>query len=158
MARKSKTGARSAWALLARITIALVLSGVAGQHRPAAAQTEGPQKNDSTPLVIQGRIIAIQGNLLTLKTPDVYPGGKGLRPQWVMSGPRFKIDVSHAKVFLADGRRIDKRPLAVGDRVLVVLKIPKEESSGPSALEQIYSASVVERLVVADTVTLEGSF
>ena len=143
--------------MLKRIMLVLLLlSGAAGRNVPAA-QTEVQPKNDlSAPLVVQGRVIATEINgLVTLKTPDVYPGGKGLRPQWVMSGPRFKIDVSHARMFYPDGRRADKRPLAVGDRVVVVLKEPNGEPSTPGALELIYSASIVERLVAGDRVTLD---
>lgn len=127
--------------------IVLLLAASVGGN-VLAAQTEVQPKNDSyTPFVIQGRIITVSADFVTLKTPDVYPSGKGLRPQWLMSGPTFKIDVSHAKVFFSDGKRIDNRPLAIGDRVVMILKRPSSQSSLPSAREQTYSASVIERLI-----------
>ena len=55
----------------------------------------------------------------TVKTPDGYPGGPGMHAQFVTAGPAFTVDISHARVLLPDGRQTDKRPLAVGDRVLM---------------------------------------
>ena len=101
----------------------------------------------SEPIVIQGRITAIQDELVTVKTPDGYPGGgPGVHAQFVTAGPAFKVDISRARVLLPDGKQPDKLPLAIGDRVLIVL-------SGPtSGVDQSYSASIIERLVQGDKV------
>jgi predicted secreted protein len=56
---------------------------------------------------------------------------------------------------LPDGRRPDTQALAVGDRVLMVLSAPDSASNAPNIpanLNQTYSASIVERLVVGDKV------
>lgn len=128
--------------------IVLLLAASVGGNVLAAQTGVQPKSDSCTIFVIQGRITAVAADLVTLKTPDVYPTGKGLRPQWLMSGPTFKIDVSRAKVFFPDGKRIDKRPLAVGDRVVMILKGPSSQSSLPSARERTYSASIIERLMV----------
>ena len=58
---------------------------------------------------------------MTVKTPDGYPGGPGVHAQFVTAGPTFRVDVSRARVLLPDGKQADELPLAVGDRVLMVL-------------------------------------
>jgi hypothetical protein len=112
-------------------------------HRPPAS---------SEPLVIQGRITGIQGTLVTVKTPDGYPGGPGSHAQFVTSGPIFRVDVSRAHVVLPDGKQTDKLPLAVGDRVLMVLTGPDAGSAEPGSVGPTYSASIVERVVQGDKI------
>lgn len=104
------------------------------------------------PLVIQGRITGIQGAVVTVKTPDGYPGGPGGHAQFVIAGPTFRVDVSRARVLLPDGKETDKLPLAVGDRVLMVLTVPVR-SPEPSIVSRTYSASIVERVVQGDKIT-----
>jgi len=61
-----------------------------------------------------------------------------------------------ARALLSDGRRPDPLPLAVGDRVLMVLSAPdcgSNAPNGPANINPTYSASIVERLVVGDKVT-----
>jgi hypothetical protein len=115
-----------------------------GDRQPAASEVT----------VIQGRITAIQAALITLKMPDDYPGAPGGHPQFVTAGPTCRVDVSRARFLLSDGTRADKKPLAVGDRVLVVL-------SGPVSLQPLpgnptvgppYLASIVERVVQSDKI------
>ena len=105
------------------------------------------------PLVIQGRITGIQGAVVTVKTPDGYPGGPGGHAQFVIAGPTFRVDVSRARVLLPDGKETDKLPLAVGDRVLMVLTVPESRSPEPSIVSRTYSASIVERVVQGDKIT-----
>lgn len=147
---------RSIYALLAATIFLSALSSMMGHEARAnpQAQTQ-PEPAPSEPLVMQGRIAAIEGAIVTVKTPDGYPGGPGGHPEIVLAGPTFKADVSHARVLLPDGRRADTQPLAVGDRVLIVLS---SSDSGPPApnnfvnINRIYTASLVERLVVGDKV------
>ncbi len=97
-------------------------------------------------LVIQGRITAIKGALVTVKTPDGYPGGgPGGHALFVKAGPTYKVEVSGARILLADGKQADKQPLAVGDRVLMVLSEPD--------VNQTYVASLIERIVEGDKMT-----
>jgi len=106
-------------------------------------------------LVIQGRITAIEGQIVTLKAPDSYPGGAGVHAQFVIAGPTFRVDVSRARVLLFDGKQADKLPLAVGDRVLMVLSGADTESiapASPSNASHTYFASIVERIVQSDKI------
>jgi hypothetical protein len=153
-----RTRTRKMSARLAAAILVMGLCGVKAQEVPAGSQTPLHRKSDSgAPLVIQGRISTIQGALVTVKTPDAYPGGgPGVHAQLVLAGPSFKADVSRARVLLPDGRGADTQPLAVGDRVLMVLKAPPDSGSlapsTPANVNQTYLASIVERLVVGDKV------
>lgn len=104
----------------------------------------------SEPLLIQGRITALQGALLTVKTPDGYPGGQGAHALFVTAGPSFQIDVSHARILLADGKKIDKQPLAVGDRVVVLVSEPASPPPAAPGVNRAYAASIIERVVQGD--------
>jgi hypothetical protein len=125
------------------------MCGVMGREFRADSQT---QVHRSEPLVIQGRITGIQGALVTVKTPDGFPGGPGGHAQFVTAGPIFRVDVSRARVLLPDGKQIDKLPLAVGDRVLMVLTGPDLGSAEPGSVSLTYSASIVERVVQGDKI------
>lgn len=141
---------------LAASMLLLVLCNVNARDVPADSQTQShPKPVASGPLVIQGRITAIQDALATVKTPDGYPGGPGIHAQLVIVGPTFKVDVSRARVSLPDGRQADTLPLAVGDRVLVVLSGPRSGSPEPSVpgnLNQTYFASIIERIAGSDKI------
>jgi len=107
----------------------------------------------SEPLVIQGRITTMQGSVVTVKTPDGYPGGPGIHAQVVVAGPTFRVDISRARVLLPDGKQADAAPLAVGNRVVMVLSGPTSGSpapNGPGNVSQIFFASIVERIVDSD--------
>jgi hypothetical protein len=98
----------------------------------------------------------MQGNLVTVKTPDGYPGGPGVHPQFVTAGPSFKVDVSRGRVLFPDGQQADQRPLAVGDRLLLVLtgsQLDMASNSSARDMNRIYSASIIERIVQTDTIT-----
>lgn len=118
--------------------------------RARASQLGVEQQTTSS--VIQGRITEIQGSLVTVKTPDGYPGGPGVHAQFVTAGPTFRIDVSGARLLLPDGRRADKVPLAVGDHVVAVLTGPNSGSPLPGSASQTYSASIVERVIKGDKI------
>ena len=104
------------------------------------------------PSVIQGRLTGMQGNLVTVKTPDGYPGGPGGHAQFVIAGPTFRVDVSRARVLLPDGRQADRVPLAVGDRVLMVLTGPPSGPPVPGNVSFTYYASIVERVIQSDKI------
>lgn len=147
---------RSIYALLAATILLSALSSLMGHEARAnpQAQTQ-PEPAASEPLVIQGRIAAIEGAIVTVKTPEGFPGARGVHSQYVTAGPTFRIDISRARVLLPDGRQVDKVPLAVDDRVLMVLSEPASGSPAPGsspAVTQTYSASIVERVVTSDKV------
>jgi hypothetical protein len=133
-----------------------LLGSVKGSEVPAEAQTQVyGQPLFSDPLVIQGRITTIQGALVTVKAPDGYPGGPGIHAQFVTAGPTFKVDVSGARVLLPDGKQPDKLPLAVGDRVLMVLREPGSGSPEPGKagnINRTYFASIIERIATSDKI------
>ena len=148
---------RKLYAMLAATVLLTALGSAKGREVRADSQTQiDRQPASSEPLVIQGRIAAIQGANVTVKTPDAYPGGgPGAHAQFVVAGPTFKVDVSRARVLLPDGKQVDRRPLAVGDGVLMVLSGPDSESpapGGPRSLDQIYFASIIERIVQGDKI------
>lgn len=116
----------------------------------AGSQNQIDQQAASGSIVIQGRITAIEGTLVTVKLPNGYPGGKGGHAQFVTAGPVFRVDISHARVLLPDGKQTDKQPLVIGDRVLMVLSGPA--SAEPGNVSSTYSASIVERVVQDDKI------
>lgn len=148
---------RKVCGLLAAAMLLTALGSAEGREIQTDSQPQvHRQRASAEPYVIQGRITGIQGNLVTVKTPDGYPGGPGGHAQFVTAGPSFKVDVSRARVLFPDGKQADQRPLAVGDRVLVVLTAPESESPSSSSsrdINKVYSASVIERLVQRDTIT-----
>jgi hypothetical protein len=143
------------YALVATSMLLTVLGSVKGQEVPASETRVQRQPVSSDPLVIQGRITTMQGGLVTVKTPDSYPGGPGIHAQFVIAGPTFKVDVSRARVLLPDGKQPDKLPLAVGDRVLMVLREPgsgSPEPSNPGNINRTYLASIIERIADTDKI------
>jgi hypothetical protein len=143
------------YALVATSMLLTVLGSVQGQEVPASEPRVHRQPVSSDPIVIQGRITAMQGALVTVKTPNGYPGGPGIHAQFVIAGPTFKVDVSRARVLLPDGKQPDKLPLAVGDHVLMVLGEPgseQPEPSSPGNINRTYFASIVERIAANDRI------
>jgi hypothetical protein len=151
-----RRGTRKIYAPLAASMFLMVLGTVKAQNVPTDSQTQSHRKPASSDaLVIQGRITAIQEALAIVKTPDGYPGGPGIHAQVVIAGPSFKVDVSRARVLLPDGKQADKLPLAVGDRVLMVLRGPGSglpEPSSPGNISQTYLASIIERIADSDKI------
>jgi len=151
---------RKIYAPLAVSMLLMVIGGVKGREVRADSQTPVSRQHvssDPLVIVIQGGITAIQGTLVTVKVPDGYPGGPGVHAQVVIAGPTFKVDVSHARVSLPDGKQADTQPLAVGDRVLMVLR-GGPDSEGPAPLgkpanvNRTYFASTIERIVYSDKI------
>jgi len=147
---------RKIYALLAAAILLTAIGPVKARELQADSQPQAKRPPASSePLVIQGRVTGIQGALVTVKTPDGYPGGPGIHAQFVTLGPTFRVDVSRARILLPDGKQPDKTPLAAGDRVLMILSRPDSEppASGSSRnVDQTYFASIVERIAKGDTV------
>lgn len=144
---------RGIYAVLGVTIFLSALSGVMGHEARANPQTQTqPESAASEPLVIQGRIATIEGAVITVKTPEGFPGARGVHAQYVTAGPTFRIDISRARVLLPDGRQVDKVPLAVGDRVLVLLTGQDLSPQGPGSANRTYFASVVERIVQGDKI------
>lgn len=147
---------RQIWALLATTVFLMALGSTETRGARVDSQTQvEPQSAPSEQLVIQGRITSIDGHFATLKTPDGYPGGAGGHAQFVTAGPTFRVDISHARVLLPDGKRADKLPLAVGDRVIMVVSQADGGSpcfGSPPNAPSTYFASVIERVVQNDRI------
>lgn len=107
-----------------------------------------------TTLVIQGQITAIEGDVVTVKTPDAYPGtAKGIHAQFATRGASFKADVSRARLLLPDGTQPDPQPLAVGEHVVMVLcGPPSSPAPEPFDAQQKYVAKIIERLLTNDKI------
>lgn len=140
---------------------ALILLSLLSVLRTREARADSQKQEHQTPvtsdsLVIQGTVIRIQGALVTVKSPNAYPGGPGVHAQFVTAGPIFKVDISRARILLPDGKQDDTQPLAVGDRVLMVLRGPDLGAPAPlrkiANLDQTYVASTIERIVYSDKV------
>ena len=158
-ARIRNTRRRICTALATTLLLTIFLSvsglGIQGTSQP---QAKG-ETNPPGPLVIQGRITKIEGAVVTVKTPDLnpplQPGGGG--PLFIVAGPRFRVDVSSARILMPDGKKIDTQPLAVNDRVLMVLSGADAASPEPRNLENsnhIYSASIIEHLAHGDVLAM----
>jgi hypothetical protein len=151
-----RSHSRKTYPLLAAIMLLTVLGSVKGREVRADSQIQMErQPASSESFVIQGRVTAIQGAVVTVKTPDDYPGGPGVHAQFVIAGPAFRVDISRARVLLPDGKQADRLPLGVGDRVLMVLSGPDSESSAPGGTQkvsQIYFASIIERIAPSDKI------
>jgi hypothetical protein len=144
------------YVLLAAVALLAAIGSAKGVERQAEPQSqERPRPDSSEPFVIQGRITGIQGTLVMVKTPDSYPGGTGTHALFVIAGISFKVDISHARVLLPDGKQADKQPLTIGDRVLMVLSGPNSASTSvsPLSLNQTYFASTIERIAPGDKAT-----
>jgi hypothetical protein len=140
-------------AVLVAAMLLSALCSAAGRREQANSQHPVErQPASSVHLVIQGRITDKQGDLVTVKTPDGYPGGPGVHAQFVTAGPAFKVDVSRARILLPDGRHADQVPLLVGDRVLAVLSGPDSGPPIPGGVSPSYFASIVERVIESDKI------
>lgn len=155
-ARVRAHGARTGAALWAAAILLTSFVTAQDSGKQAGSETNREQQPAASEVtVIQGRITSIQGTRITLKTPDDYPGGSGGHAQFVKAGPTFRVDVSGARFLLPDGTRTDKKPLAIGDRVLVVLTgpVPLQPKPGsPPNVNSPYFASIVERIVQHDAI------
>lgn len=96
------------------------------------------------PMVIQGRVMAIHGTTITVRTPAQRPpcGAGQICPMYVIAGTTFVVDSSTATHEAANGRSIHDR-LAVGAQVVVVGTTTGSSVKGVHRLR----ASVVERIV-----------
>ncbi len=159
MRRTAESGAwvRNARGWMRRECTALTLFAMlaAAPGNALLAQSEGQVQapNSSAFRVIQGRILEIAGDRISVKTPDGYPGGPGIHAHFVTAGPTFEVDIAHSRVLLPDGKQADARPLQVGDRVVVLLREPEAESgasAAPPTDKPLYHALIIERTAMSD--------
>lgn len=127
------------------------MSGAAASPRTAAAHAAS---HNAPPMVIQGRIMAIRGQTITVRTPAQRPpcGAGQICPMYVIAGTTFVIDTSTASHEAANGRVIRDK-LAVGARVVVVGTATGSSVKGVHRLR----ASVVERIVTTPRASAMGT-
>lgn len=132
-----------------------VLAGVilvAGSVVPitSIAQTVvDPAVTDATPiiekaplLVIQGRVIAIRGTIVTVKTPNIRTS-----PAVILAGSAFSVDISNATFQSASGKTITPDPtLIIGDSVIVA------GTQGATPLSAIPTPAGPNKLILAEVV------
>jgi hypothetical protein len=145
---------RENYVLLAATMLLTALASVKGQGVQADSKTQVHRQSASSDLlVIQGRVTKIVDALVSVKTPDGYPGEGGGHPLFVVAGPTFSVDITGARLLLPDGKQSDRRSLVVGDRVLMVLSRSDSGSHPSSSVTQTYFAFIVERIVQSDKIT-----
>jgi hypothetical protein len=117
------------FAVLAGIVVgAAILPLTAISQFPPPVVSDPPSAFDPTSpdaqglSVIQGQVKNIQGNIVTVKTPDLPPYCPPNRvcPAIIVVGPTFTVDISRAIFQSASGRRQSSKPkLKLGDFVVV---------------------------------------
>lgn len=147
----SKSSAVLAGAVIVAGAVILPLTAIAQSVPPVVSDPTAPDNQGLS--VIQGKISNIQGNLLTVKTPDLPPYCPPDRvcPAIIVVGPTFTVDISRAIFQSASGRRLRPKPrLAVGDSVVVaghlVASLPLVLPA-PGEPPQFLKAQIVSRAV-----------
>lgn len=139
---------------------AVIVAGTNLLPLTAFAQTSTPVVEITPPIaeaprlsVIQGKVTKIQGNIVTVKTPDYgpyCPPGQACLAI-IYAGPTFKVDISRAIFQSPSGRRQSPRPkLKVNDSVVVagqlgvapVVTIPSTSIPPQPFIAQIVSKKV----------------
>jgi hypothetical protein len=144
----------------ALLTGAVIVAGTALLPNQAFAQTPTPVVDPIPPipdsprlLVIQGRVTNIQGNIVTVKTPDVPPFCPPGRvcPLIIQVGPTFSVDISRATFQSPSGTRQSPKPkLTLNDSVVVAGKLgisPPMVFPSPGIPPKSFIAQVVSKLV-----------
>ena len=132
-----------------------ILSLFFGEIRAESSEHAHRTPASCTTLLIQGRIVAFEGSIVTVKTPDTYPGsGPGIHAQFVKLGSSFRLDISAAHILLPDGAQPDRQPLAVGNHVVAVLcgRPSNTVRPNPSTFHITYHATIIERTEAGEKV------
>lgn len=137
----------------------VIVAGATVLPLTAISQSPPPVVSDSTTpdaqrlSVIQGQVKTIQGNILTVKTPDLPPYCPPGRvcPAIVVVGPTFTVDISRAIFQSASGSRQRQRPrFKVGNSVVVAGRVVDSLPfvlPAPDVPTQFFTARVVSRAV-----------
>ncbi len=140
--------------VLATCLLAVPLLGTQSQEqgsRTSKHRTVRRAGEAAALILVQGRVTEVHDTMITVKTPDGAPGGEGIHPMYVTSGPTFQVDVSRARFTLPDGKQLDTKPLSVGEHVVMALAKPKLTARNRDTI-QTYLASVVERVAPGDSI------
>jgi hypothetical protein len=136
----SKSSTILAGAIVLAGTVVLPLTAISQTVVPVAVTETAPL------LVIQGKITAITGSLVTVKTPDTRTS-----PAVIIAGPTFSVDISSATFQLASGKTLTPPPiLVVGNSVIVAGRqgaLPAIVTPTPAGPNKLIIAEVVSKIV-----------
>jgi hypothetical protein len=137
----SKSSSILAGAMLVAGSVALPLTTLAQSNVVNVPVT------DTAPLlVIQGKVTAIRGTVVTVKTPDTRTS-----PAVIIAGPTFSVDISGATFQSASGKSITPPPtLVVGNAVAVAGRqgaTPASAVPTPAGPNKLIIAEVVAKIV-----------
>lgn len=128
---------------------ALVVAGTVVLPLTTFAQSDvvNPPVTDTAPLLlIQGKVTAIRGSVVTVKTPNTRTSAAV-----IIAGPSFSVDISNATFQSASGKSITPEPtLVVGDAVAVAGRqgaTPVAAIPTPAGPNKLIIAEVVARIV-----------
>ncbi len=137
---------------LAKFKAIAALTGIAFLNLLALPSVAQSSPNRSSLTVIQGKITNIDGNTLTVKTPDIKPvcQPNQVCPLFIILGPTFSIDISNATFESSSGSPISETP-TVGEAIIAVGKLKPESppatgTSTPVTENRTIKAKVIEKI------------
>lgn len=136
----SKSSSVLAGAMLVAGSIALPITAI-------AQSVVNPPLTDLAPLLlIQGKVTAITGTIVTVKTPNTRTS-----PAVIIAGPTFTVDISDAIFQSTSGKSITPPPtLVVGDAVAIAGRqgtTPATAIPTPAGPNKLIIAEVVAKIV-----------
>lgn len=139
---------RSSFRRLAAIAAgSVVLAGAIALLGTGDTQGASSSHSADAPLVLQGHVIGVGKDSITIRTPDIRPTpepGKAT-PMFIMAGKTFSVDVSHAKYESPTGMLNGPRDLATGDPVVIVCD-RAATAGGATMAPSTVTARVIEKL------------
>jgi hypothetical protein len=116
--------------------------------KPGSSQAAQANRPSGIPMVLQGHVISIQKDSITIRTPNIRPtpvSGQ-MTPMFIIAGESYKVNISHAAFETPTGMPNAHNDLKVGDSVIVVCdpinRALRTDASWP------VTAHVVERLQI----------
>ncbi|WP_375515073.1 hypothetical protein [uncultured Nostoc sp.] len=102
-----------------------------------------PNTQTTRLIVIQGKVISIEGRTATVRTPDIRPVCKPGQPcpQYIIAGVTFTVDTTFALFESADGTLVSDS-LTVGKSVVVVGRVDRTASP---LQNRVLQAQIVEQ-------------
>ncbi|MEO8892561.1 MAG: hypothetical protein ABI417_13675 [Coleofasciculaceae cyanobacterium] len=144
----SRSSSVLAGAMLVAGSVALPLTSIAQSVvDPLVTPPVTPPVTATAPLlVIQGKVIAIRGTIVTVKTPNIQAS-----PTLIIAGPAFSVDISKATFQSASGKLITPTPtLIIGDSIIVAGtkgETPVAAIPTPAGPNKLILAEVVAKIV-----------
>ncbi|HEX5324449.1 MAG TPA: hypothetical protein VFW40_11725 [Capsulimonadaceae bacterium] len=114
---------RERFARLVPLALAVLLcTGASLWTFYGAAQAAPSQRSFAVPMVLQGHVVAVQKDSVTIRTPNIRPTpepGK-MTPMYIIAGTTFKADISKALFESPLGLPNAQNDLKAGDAVVIV--------------------------------------